>query len=75
MLELRYSAKFKHDYKLAIARGLDVNELDTVIGMLRRGEILPAKYHDHPLRGKWAHHRDCHIHGDWILIYKIDKKI
>lgn len=27
---------------------------------------------DHPLKGEWAGYRECHIGGDFLLIYKVD---
>lgn len=33
---------------------------------------LPPEYLDHPLKGDWRDFRDCHIRGDWLLIYRID---
>ena len=27
---------------------------------------------DHPLKGEWANHRECHVGGDFLLIYRID---
>jgi len=27
---------------------------------------------DHPLKGEWSDHRECHIGGDFLLIYQID---
>jgi addiction module RelE/StbE family toxin len=27
---------------------------------------------DHPLKGDWADHRECHIGGDFLLIYRLD---
>jgi mRNA interferase YafQ len=33
---------------------------------------LPAEYKDHALEGKFKGFRDCHVHGDHLLIYKID---
>ena len=32
---------------------------------------LSPEYRDHPLRGEWKEARDCHIAGDWVLIYRI----
>jgi mRNA interferase YafQ len=49
--------------------------LDDIIYKLANGEVLPARYCDHPLRGNKSGYRDCHITGDWILIYKIDKNV
>ncbi len=33
---------------------------------------LGSEWLDHPLRGDWADHRECHIGGDFLLIYHID---
>ena len=46
-----------------------------VVDMLLDGETLPAKYRDHPLQGDKRGYRDCHIKGDWVLIYKINKNV
>jgi len=27
---------------------------------------------DHPLKADWADHRECHIGGDFLLIYRLD---
>ena len=56
-------------------RGYNMTLLDDVVKKLSNGEILPAKHHDHPLHGDKRGYRDCHIQGDWVLIYKIDKGI
>jgi mRNA interferase YafQ len=51
----------------------DMNEARDVMGMLWHGEPLPPEYLDHELTGDWADHRDCHIRGDFLLIYKVTK--
>ncbi len=33
---------------------------------------LGPEWLDHPLKGDWAGHRECHIGGDFLLTYKID---
>ena len=33
---------------------------------------LPAQWKDHPLKGEWAGYRECHVGGDFLLIYKVD---
>ena len=71
MLNVRYTAQFKKDYKLAVKRGYNPKELEKVIDLLKTGESLPQIYKDHPLSGEWKHYRDCHIRPDWILIYRI----
>ena len=33
---------------------------------------LSAEWFDHPLKGNWADHRECHIGGDFLLIYQVE---
>ena len=33
---------------------------------------MPPEWLDHPLTGDWAGYRECHIGGDFLLIYKLD---
>ena len=33
---------------------------------------LGPEWLDHPLKGNWSGYRDCHIGGDFLLIYKVD---
>ena len=66
-------AQFRRDVKLGGKRGNDMSKLRDAILPLSAGSPLPARYKDHSLGGNWAHHRDCHIEPDWLLIYKIDE--
>jgi mRNA interferase YafQ len=49
----------------------DMNRLRAVMLLLVSGYPLPAEYNDHELKGEWQDHRDCHIGGDFLLIYQI----
>ncbi len=42
--------------------------------MLVKGETLPPKYKNYPLKGKYEGYYDCHILPDWVLIYKVERK-
>lgn len=33
---------------------------------------LGPEWLDHPLKGDWADHRECHIGGDFLLNYQIE---
>ena len=33
---------------------------------------LGPEWLDHPLKGPWAGHRECHVGGDFLLAYKLD---
>jgi mRNA interferase YafQ len=35
---------------------------------------LPAEWKDHALKGDWGDHRECHVGGDFLLIYMLDEK-
>lgn len=35
---------------------------------------LGAEWKDHPLKGEWSNHRECHVGGDFLLIYRLDEK-
>lgn len=75
MLDIRYSTKFKKDYKAIIKRGYNPKLLEIVLNLLCAEQSLPLKYRDHPLSGDYEGHRECHITPDWLLIYKIEKSI
>ena len=32
---------------------------------------LGAEWRDHALKGSWARYRECHVGGDFLLIYRI----
>jgi YafQ family addiction module toxin component len=32
------------------------------------------EWKDHPLKGEWASHRECHVGGDFLLIYRLDEE-
>jgi mRNA interferase YafQ len=35
---------------------------------------LSAEWFDHELQGEWADHRECHVKGDLLLIYRVDSE-
>ena len=74
MLKLVFTTQFKKDYKLAVKRHEDLDELFKVIGEIQKQEPLPADKNDHLLSGNYKGYRECHIHPDVLLIYKIREK-
>jgi len=77
MLKPAFSGQFKKDYKLAVKRGCEPEKIEKDIRILCSEQLLPAAYRDHPLINskKYKDMRECHIAPDWLLIYKIVKKI
>jgi mRNA interferase YafQ len=41
--------------------------------LIANDEPLGPEWLDHPLTGDWADHRECHIGGDFLLIYRLEK--
>lgn len=33
---------------------------------------LGPEWLDHPLKGEWSGHRECHVGGNFLLAYKLD---
>ena len=70
MLNYRFSNAIKKDIELMSKRGADLNKLAGVVRLLAQEILLPALFRDHPLKGKWAGFRECHLSPDWIMIYR-----
>ena len=51
-----------------------IKKLTTAIDLLVRGATLPRTYENHALKGILKGYRECHIKGDLLLIYKLNKK-
>lgn len=68
--EIKFTAQFKKDIKLAKKQKKDLNKLYEVVDLLSQGKVLEAKYRDHDLLGKYKGTRECHIEPDWLLIYE-----
>lgn len=72
MLNVRYSTRFKKDFKTCVKRGYKMILLQQAIDTLRIPSPLPTKNRDHNLSGNYSGYRECHIEPDWLLIYKQD---
>lgn len=70
MLDIRYSTKFKKDFKTCQKRKYNMRLLQQAINTLRIPASLPAKNRDHNLTGNYMGFRECHVAPDWLLIYK-----
>jgi mRNA interferase YafQ len=73
MREIKYSNRFKRDYKREksgpLGKRLD-GLLMRVVNLLAADTPLPRRDFDHPLSGDWNDFRDCHLRPDLILIYR-----
>ena len=69
MKELRYTRQFKKDLKRFLNQPRRLRALTEVLDMLRNERPLPPKYRPHYLQGEYAGCMECHIEGDFLLIW------
>lgn len=65
-----YSRQFERDVRLCKRRGWDMEKFKDIAKALLSEEPLPEAARPHALSGNYIGYTDCHIGGDWVLIYK-----
>lgn len=68
-----YSRSFLKDWdRLARSGRYDMRRLREIMMLLVLNDgPLPPERLDHPLKGDWLGYRECHIGGDFLLIYQL----
>jgi len=74
MREIVRKSQFKKDFKRLRSSGHNFAILAEVIIKLQKNEELPQSLRDHSLIGNWKECRECHLAGDWLLIYQLTEK-
>jgi mRNA interferase YafQ len=72
MLKLKTAIRFEKDYRKARNSGREMSRLKRVMAWIADEEPLPPELRDHKLIGNYQGRRECHLAGDWLLIYKIE---
>ena len=69
-----YTKAFQKDWERLTHSGrYDMKRLKEAMLLLIANEgPLGAEWLDHALKGDWADHRECHIGGDFLLIYQLE---
>ncbi len=70
MYEIRISNRFKKQVRLCDKRGYDMTLLEKAIDTLANTGTLPPVYRAHKLSGDYDGLWECHIKGDWLLIWE-----
>jgi mRNA interferase YafQ len=66
-----YTAEFRKSWERHNRAGRsDMQAMREVMTLIWIGQPLPAQYLDHELRGEWEGTRECHVGGDFLLIYQ-----
>ena len=63
------SSQYKKDYKRYRNQPKKLTALGEVIDMLANEEPIPADYFPHMLHGQYKGCMECHIQGDFLLIW------
>ncbi len=66
---LYYSTQFKKDYKRYRNQSRKIEKLLDVLRLLENEEKLPAHLQAHMLSGQFKDCMECHIEGDFLLIW------
>lgn len=70
MKEIKAAKSFKKDLKRYANQPKKLHALyEFVDKYLRTGKPIPAKYCAHQLVGNYDGHMECHIEGDYLLIW------
>ena len=68
-----YTKIFRKDWeRLSRSGRYDLKRLkEAMLRLVANDEPLGPEWLDPPLKGDWADHRECHIDGDFLLIYRL----
>lgn len=66
---LRFSSQYKKDVKKFRNQPLKMEKVTQVLRMLRDEIPIPEKYKPHLLTGDYKGCMECHIEGDFLLIW------
>ena len=75
MREILRKRQFKKDFQRIQRTGRNIERLFETIGLLKDEQPLPPHYRDHQLTGNWKNYRECHLGGDWLLIYQLTDEL
>ncbi len=69
-----YAKAFLKDWqRLSHSGRFDLVRLkEAMLLLIANDQPLGPEWLDHPLKGAWADHRECHIGGDFLLIYQVE---
>lgn len=72
--EAAYTKKFVKDWeRLSRSGRYDMRQLkEAMILLIANDASLGPEWLDHALKGEWSDHRECHIGGDFLLIYQVE---
>jgi mRNA interferase YafQ len=72
-----YAKSFHKDWeRLSRSGRYDMRRLkEAMLLLIANDQPLGPEWKDHALKGEWADHRECHVGGDFLLVYQIDDAV
>jgi len=74
MKKLQPTTQYKKDYKRIKNNPVKVKALKEVLEMLINEQPIPEDYYPHMLKGEYKGCMECHIQGDFLLIWFDDEE-
>ena len=73
--QIEYAKAFAKDWeRLSRSGRYDMHRLkEAMLLLIANDAPLGPEWLDHPLKGDWQGYRECHIGGDFLLIYDVDE--
>jgi mRNA interferase YafQ len=72
MLKQTFTKPFRKQLKLMEKRRMNIYKLREIMDIIVNEKPLPPERSNHPLHGDWEGSFECHIQGDWVVIYKFN---
>ena len=69
MKKLHPTTQYKKDYKRFRNNPNKLKKLMTILSMLQSETQIPSEYYPHMLTGNYDGYMECHIEGDFLLIW------
>ncbi|MEZ5537233.1 MAG: type II toxin-antitoxin system YafQ family toxin [Thiolinea sp.] len=71
-----YTKAFQKDWQRLSHSGRYNMKLlkELMLLLIANDDPLGEEWLDHALTGNWDDHRECHVGGDFLLIYRLEKK-
>ena len=74
MWRFKQTTQFKKDLKRILNQPEKLKALERVLSGLEKNGTAPSEYGPHPLSGNWSGFMECHVQGDFLLIW-YDKEV
>ncbi len=69
--EAIFRKQFRKDLERIKRTGRDTTRLLEIIELLTDNQPLPPNSRDHQRIGNLKDYRECHLGGDWLLMYQL----